>query len=80
MRAQEDLVLLPGTLCDERVFEPLLGRVSPAQVLIPRLVGHESSREMARALLDRLPERFALAGFSLGGIVALEIVRLSPNG
>lgn len=79
MRTQEDLVLLPGTLCDERVFEPLLGRVSPAQVLIPRLVGHESSREMARALLDRLPERFALAGFSLGGIVALEIVRLSPE-
>ena len=34
---------------------------------------------MARALLDRLPERFALAGFSLGGIVALEIVRLSPE-
>jgi len=60
MRAQEDVVLLPGTLCGEQVFEPLRRRLSTANSLVPSLAGHESTREMAR--VDRLPGRFALAG------------------
>jgi pimeloyl-ACP methyl ester carboxylesterase len=35
--------------------------------------------EMARAVLDAAPERFALAGLSMGGYVALEIMRDAPE-
>jgi len=38
-----------------------------------------SMPEMARAVLDVAPERFALAGLSMGGYVALEIMRVAPE-
>ncbi len=34
---------------------------------------------MARRILDQAPERFALAGVSMGGMVALEMMRLAPE-
>jgi pimeloyl-ACP methyl ester carboxylesterase len=45
----------------------------PPPTSIPSLRGQRSAPDMARALLSALPPRFALIGFSLGGIVALEI-------
>jgi len=77
--AKLPLVLLHGTMCDARVFAPLLARLPPREVLVPPLVGHETAGAMARALLRDLPERFALGGFSLGGIVALEMIALAPE-
>ncbi len=73
------LVLLPGTMCDARVFAPLLDRLAVRRVLIASLVGHETPADMARALLAELPPRFALGGFSLGGIVALEMAAQAPE-
>lgn len=73
------LVLLPGTMCDARVFAPLLARLPSCEVLVPSLVGHEAPADMARALLAELPPRFALGGFSLGGIVALEMAAQAPQ-
>ena len=35
--------------------------------------------EMARTVLDAAPERFALAGLSMGGYIALEIMRVAPE-
>lgn len=64
----EPLVLLPGTLCDERIW---------AQV-IP-LSGAARTDAMATAVIRQAPDRFALAGFSLGGIVALEVVAQAPE-
>lgn len=79
MTAAEPLVLLPGTLCDERVFAPVLERLAPRETIIPALAGAESAPAMAAKLLATLPPRFALAGFSLGGIVALEMVAQQPR-
>jgi pimeloyl-ACP methyl ester carboxylesterase len=75
------LVLLPGTLCDARVWAPMMERWPGAAppTLTPTLAGHRSAPEMARALLGTLPPRFALMGFSLGGIVALEIAAQAPD-
>lgn len=75
----EPLVLLPGTLCDARVFEPVLRRLGARPTIVPRLDRAETATEMARLLLDDLPARFALAGFSLGGIVALEMIAQQPE-
>jgi pimeloyl-ACP methyl ester carboxylesterase len=76
------LVLLPGTLCDERVWGPMLakwGELAPVQVLTPSLRGSVTVPAMASALLGQLPPRFAVMGFSLGGIVALELVAQAPD-
>ncbi|MDO9439187.1 alpha/beta fold hydrolase [Hydrogenophaga sp.] len=74
------LVLLPGTLCDARVWEPMLQGWPgvPPSTVTPALGGQQSAPAMARALLKVLPQRFALMGFSLGGIVALEIAAQAP--
>lgn len=73
------LVLLPGTLCDARLFAPVLERLPRVATLLPSLVGATTAPDMAKKLLAELPDRFVLAGFSLGGIVALEMVAQAPE-
>lgn len=75
------LVLVPGLLCDERLWwhqaEHLADLADP---LIADVTRGASIPEMARAVLGAAPEeRFALAGLSMGGYVALEIMRLAPE-
>ena len=77
------LILLPGTLCDERVFAPMLRtlheqfRALPAHVIIT--AQYHSIRSAAEHVLATAPRRFALLGFSLGAILALEIALLAPH-
>lgn len=76
----EPLVFIPGMMCDGRVFGPQIDDLSRDHVVIvaPPVVG-DTIREMAAHILDQLPPRFALAGISMGGIVAMEIVRRAPD-
>ena len=79
------LVLLPGTLCDERLFAPLLAGLGGAFEPAPLdsavvLTAHcISMRAAAEHVLSVAPQRFALLGFSLGGLVALEVALLAPE-
>lgn len=75
----EPLVLLPGTLCDERVWQPVICRLLHRPAIVKPLVGEESTTALARRFLSDLPPRFALAGFSLGGMVALEMIAQAPH-
>ena len=79
MTKQTPLVLLPGTLCDERVFAPLLSQLRGVEPLILPVSTGRSTADIAGRLLDRAPPRFALAGFSLGGMVALEMAARAPD-
>jgi len=77
---QEPLVLLPGMMCDARVFAPQLTAFSPRMaVTVAPVTGGDRIEEIASRLLDVLPRRFALAGLSMGGIVAMELVRRAPD-
>ena len=75
------LILLPGLLCDATVWAPqkdaLRGEFQVAAWL--HFYGHDSLAGMAREVLKAAPPRFALAGHSMGGRVALEIMRTSPE-
>ena len=74
------LVLLPGLLNTARVFEPLIAALGDAaDVIVPELYQCESIGDMAEAALGLAPGRFALAGFSMGGYVAFEILRRAPE-
>lgn len=74
------LVLLPGLLCDGRLWRPQLAALSgSAGIHIADLTTADSVTGIAREVLSHAPPgRFALAGLSMGGYVALEIMRLEP--
>ncbi len=70
------LILLPGMMCDARLWGPQAMALD-AQVL--PLPPRDTMGAMAADLLAQMPDRFALAGLSMGGILAMEITRQSPD-
>jgi pimeloyl-ACP methyl ester carboxylesterase len=75
------LVLVPGLLCDERLWRHQAEGLADlaGRVLIPDVTGEDSVAAMARGILEAAPERFSLAGLSMGGYVSLEIMRRAPE-
>lgn len=79
-QAKPNLVLVPGSLCDERVWMHQSEALADvADIVIPHLHGHDSLIGMAQAILAEAPATFALCGFSMGGRAALEVFRLAPE-
>jgi pimeloyl-ACP methyl ester carboxylesterase len=73
---RQSLVLLCGLLCDESFWGDIPQRLSNiADVSVVSFRGFSSIRAMAEHVLAVAPPRFALAGHSMGGRVALEVVR-----
>ena len=68
---------VPGTLCDARLFEPMLAHLDLDAATVP-LTG-TSVGEAAAAVLAAAPARFVAVGFSLGGFVVLELLRRAPE-
>ncbi len=76
----EPLVLLPGLMCDARVFWPQIAELSARlAVTVAPVTQGERIEEIASGLLDQLPKRFALAGLGIGGAVAMELMRRAPD-
>ncbi|WP_372017224.1 alpha/beta fold hydrolase [Pseudoxanthomonas sp. 10H] len=74
------LLLLPGLLCDERMWRgPAAALATVAEPWIPDLTADDSIAAMAARVLAAAPPRFALAGLSMGGYVAFEILRQQPG-
>jgi pimeloyl-ACP methyl ester carboxylesterase len=74
------IVLVPGLLCSPRLFAeqvPELWRFGP--VLVADHTRDDRMAAIAARLLAAAPPRFALAGLSMGGYVALEIMRQAPR-
>ena len=80
MGMAEPLVFLPGMMCDARLFAPQINALSRERVVsVAPISQGERVEEIASGLLDALPRKFALAGLSMGGIVAMEILRRAPD-
>ena len=74
------LLLLPGLMCDAAAWAPVLPYVEPDADC--HVTDYSDARDlvaMAERVLDEAPATFALAGHSMGGRVALEIVRRAPE-
>jgi pimeloyl-ACP methyl ester carboxylesterase len=72
------LVLIPGMMCDARMWGGLDAALGvPVLHHIP--TGAETMAELAAHFLADAPPRFALAGLSMGGILAMEILRQAPD-
>ncbi|WP_306119246.1 MULTISPECIES: alpha/beta hydrolase [unclassified Roseitalea] len=74
------LVLLPGMMCDARLFGPQIEALSCMCTLhLATIAGHDTMAALAADVLAHAPPRFALAGLSMGGIVAMEVFRQAPG-
>ncbi len=74
--ARQTLVMLPGLLATRGVFQPQIDALSDiVDIVVPELWHYDSMASMADAALAMAPPRFALAGFSMGGYVAFEVMR-----
>jgi len=74
------LVLIPGMMCDARLFGPQIAAFSGWRTLVCMpIVGRASVKDLAADVLANAPKRFALAGLSMGGIVAMEVLRQEPK-
>ena len=77
---KQNLVLVPGLLCDDALWEHQSRYLSEtADIKIADVTRSETIFGMAEAVLAMAPEKFALAGFSMGGYVSLEIMRRAPE-
>ncbi|MEQ8340162.1 MAG: alpha/beta fold hydrolase [Marinovum algicola] len=74
------LVLIPGMMCDARLFAPQIAAFSGNRGLhLAPIAAQDSVPALAAQILASAPPRFALAGLSMGGIVAMEVLRQAPD-
>jgi pimeloyl-ACP methyl ester carboxylesterase len=74
------VVLVPGLLCTPRLYGeqiPALWQFGP--VFVADHTRDDDMAAIARRLLASAPPRFALIGLSMGGYVALEVLRQTPE-
>ncbi|RTE90869.1 alpha/beta fold hydrolase [Bradyrhizobium sp. LVM 105] len=74
------IVLVPGLASSARIYAPVipaLWRFGP--VMIANHIRDDSMAAIAARVLSEAPPRFALAGHSMGGYIALEIMRQAPE-
>lgn len=74
------LVLVPGLLLTEGMWAHQTRHLADvAEITIADTLRDESIEEMADRLLAEAPARFALAGLSMGGYVAMAVMRKAPE-
>ena len=80
MPTKETLILVPGLLCDEALWDHQIRYLADiANISIAETQCDETIAAMAERLLRAAPERFALAGLSMGGYIGFEVMRRAPE-
>lgn len=80
MSDRTPLLLLPGLLNDAELWRAQIADLSDiADCRVGDLTHGCTMAEVATSVLAQAPPRFALAGFSLGGFVAQQILRMAPQ-
>jgi pimeloyl-ACP methyl ester carboxylesterase len=74
------LILLSGMMCDARLYGPQIEALSGhySLSLIP-ITNHSSIQQLAAEVIAQAPDRFGIAGLSMGGIVAMEVFAQVPD-
>ena len=76
----QTLVMIPGLGSDAAIWRRTIAALEGAvDCLVGDTLSDDSLQGMARRILDQAPETFALAGVSMGGMVALQIMRMAPR-
>ena len=76
----QNLVMVPGLICDQEVWAyPRAYLSEVATISYAPADETDTMQGLAEAVLDSAPKTFAIAGFSMGGYVAFEIMRTAPD-
>lgn len=76
----QTLILLPGLLNTAALWRRQCDALADiAEVTVADLTRDDTVQDMARRVLAAAPSRFSLAGLSMGGYVAQEILRQAPE-
>jgi len=74
------VVLVPGLLCTRDLFRDQIDHLAPrAEVVLGDHSRHETVAEIAASILAGAPPRFSLAGLSMGGYIAMEMMMMAPD-
>ena len=73
------LLLLPGLLCDAAVWAPQMAALGRSATVVAYGDANSLTAMAQHALAVAPPGRFALAGHSMGGRIAFEVMRLAPE-
>ncbi|WP_293575760.1 alpha/beta hydrolase [Phaeobacter sp.] len=74
------VLMLPGMMCDARLFAPQIAILSQSVPVSIAPIGHSDTvTSLAETILAQAPPRFAVAGLSMGGILAMELMRQAPE-
>ncbi len=78
--AMPTLVLIPGLGSDAAVWQRTVAALDgEVGCLVGDTLSDDTLPGMARRILGEAPQSFALAGVSMGGMVALELMRIAPE-
>ncbi|MFZ4761309.1 MAG: alpha/beta fold hydrolase [Alphaproteobacteria bacterium] len=80
MRQKKSLILLPGLLCDAELYGAQIQHLQDiADIKVIDFSTADSIDAMAQLVLEQAPPQFSLAGLSMGGYIAFEIMRRAPQ-
>jgi pimeloyl-ACP methyl ester carboxylesterase len=80
MATMQTLLMIPGLGSDSAVWRRTIEAMkSSVDCLVGDTLSDDSLEGMAERILDQAPESFALAGVSMGGMVALQIIKMAPR-
>ncbi len=73
------LLMLPGMMCTAQLFREQTAHFSAERAVhFAPINAHEDISKLAEDVIRQAPPEFALCGLSMGGIVALEVLRQAP--
>ena len=76
----EPIIMVPGLGSDAAVWKPTIAELaSDVECQVGDTLSDDTLPAMAARILKDAPHRFALTGVSMGGMVALEIMRAAPE-
>lgn len=78
---RQPLILIPGLLCSEDLWRDQIAGLSDIAEPMPTMehAAHDSIAAIARAIIEKAPPRFAVAGLSMGGYILFEILRQAQD-
>jgi pimeloyl-ACP methyl ester carboxylesterase len=76
----ENLLFLPGLNCTSALFEPQIKALSSSYgCSVGNHGGYDRIEDIVADILENAPKRFSVIGLSMGGYLALEIMRQQPE-
>jgi pimeloyl-ACP methyl ester carboxylesterase len=73
------VIFIPGHLCTRWIYEDQIAAMPDRQITVADTFHDDTCGGMADRLLASAPDRFVLAGLSMGGMVAMEVIARAPD-